>query len=79
MIVVGDGDGDTLRRVERELRRRYGADLPSLDRTELLTRVAPAFPHAKRGLLVDFGAWGTSRRPRRSCAPSPSGASTTTC
>ena len=32
--------------------------MPSLEGTELLARVARAFPHAKRGLLVDFGAWG---------------------
>ena len=32
--------------------------MPSLEGTDLLARVARAFPHAKRGLLVDFGAWG---------------------
>jgi thioredoxin reductase (NADPH) len=42
--------------------------MPGLDGTELLTRAGRLFPHAKRGLLVDFGAWGdeaTARAIRR--------------
>ena len=42
--------------------------MPGLDGTELLTRTGRLFPHAKRGLLVDFGAWGdeaTARAIRR--------------
>jgi thioredoxin reductase (NADPH) len=42
--------------------------MAGLDGTELLTRAGRLFPHAKRGLLVDFGAWGdeaTARAIRR--------------
>ena len=32
--------------------------MPGLNGTDLLLRVAGLYPHAKRGLMIDFGAWG---------------------
>ena len=32
--------------------------MPSITGVELLARVRDRFPHSKRGVLVDFGAWG---------------------
>ena len=91
VILVVDDDEDALRRVERELSRRYGADyrivamrdsqdalahlralhqeseevaliladqwMSSLDGGSLLALSGSVFPRAKRGLLVEFGAW----------------------
>jgi thioredoxin reductase (NADPH) len=91
VLMVVDADGDALRRVERELRRRYAGDyriathadsavalvelqrmrgggdevalvlaaqwMTDLTGAELLGRVRRTFPHARRGLLVDWGAW----------------------
>ncbi len=64
-IVAMSGPGDALAELARM--RREGGELalaladqwmPELDGTELLARVADHYPRAKRGLLVDFGAWG---------------------
>jgi thioredoxin reductase (NADPH) len=74
-ITASPDPAAALRELERLLREGRETALvladqwmPGLDGTELLTRTGRLFPHAKRGLLVDFGAWGdeaTARAIRR--------------
>ena len=41
--------------------------------SEMLDRVRRLHPHAKRALLIDWGAWGHPRPPTRSCTRWPPG------
>ncbi len=64
IVTTGDPLGaldrlEVLRREDREVALVLADHwMPGLNGTDLLLRVARLYPHAKRGLMIDFGAWG---------------------